>query len=73
MATTRQVMAVEQQGHGRTADIDRPLRYEQMADDTAALLEQLDVDPADRHGPHRIVPGADSTIDQNLATFPSGG
>jgi pimeloyl-ACP methyl ester carboxylesterase len=50
LATTRQVVAVEQQGHGRTADIDRPLRYEQMADDTAALLEQLDVDRADVFG-----------------------
>src|SRR4051794_23875482 len=41
LAATRQVVAVEQQGHGRTADIDRPLTYEQMADDTAALLAQL--------------------------------
>ena len=43
----RQVIAVEQQGHGRTADIDRPLSYEQMADDTAALLRHLGVDQAD--------------------------
>jgi pimeloyl-ACP methyl ester carboxylesterase len=31
-AASRQVIALEQQGHGHTADIDRPLRYEQMAD-----------------------------------------
>ncbi|SRR6266566_4441394 len=37
LAKTRQVIAVEQQGHGRTADIDRPLKHEQMADDTASL------------------------------------
>jgi hypothetical protein len=36
LAKTRQVIAVEQQAHGRTADIDRALRYEQMADDTVA-------------------------------------
>ena len=50
MAQTRQVIAVEQQGHGRTADIDRPLSYEQMADDTAALLEYLDIDQVDVFG-----------------------
>jgi pimeloyl-ACP methyl ester carboxylesterase len=44
------VIAVEQQGHGRTADIDRPLRYEQMADDTAALLDVLGVDRVDVFG-----------------------
>jgi len=27
------------QGHGRTADIDRPLSYEAMADDIAALMK----------------------------------
>ena len=43
----RQVIAVEQQAHGRTADIDRPLSYEQMADDTAALLRRLGVGPVD--------------------------
>jgi len=41
------VIAPEQQGHGHTADIDRPLSFEQMADDTAALLEQLGVRDAD--------------------------
>ncbi len=37
----RQIIAVEQQGHGHTADIDRPFSFKQMADDTAALLEYL--------------------------------
>jgi pimeloyl-ACP methyl ester carboxylesterase len=47
LARTRQVIAPEQQGHGRTADVDRPITYEQMADDTAALLGHLEVDNAD--------------------------
>ncbi|MGH6896944.1 MAG: alpha/beta fold hydrolase [Geminicoccaceae bacterium] len=50
LAETRQVVAVEQQAHGRTADIDRPLRYEQMADDTAALLRHLGIEQADFFG-----------------------
>jgi pimeloyl-ACP methyl ester carboxylesterase len=33
LAGTRRVIAVELQGHGRTADIDRPLSYPQMAQD----------------------------------------
>lgn len=41
LATTRQVIAVDLQGHGRTVDIDRPLRYEFMADDIAALIRHL--------------------------------
>jgi hypothetical protein len=34
------VIAVEFQGHGHTADVDRPLSVEQMADDTAAPLRK---------------------------------
>ena len=41
LATSRQVIAVDLQGHGRTADIDRPIRYELMADDIAALIRHL--------------------------------
>jgi pimeloyl-ACP methyl ester carboxylesterase len=41
LATTRQVIAPEMQGHGHTADIDRPFRYEQLADDCAALINHL--------------------------------
>jgi pimeloyl-ACP methyl ester carboxylesterase len=50
LAESRQVIAVELQGHGRTADVDRPLTYEQMADDTAALLEHIGIDRADIFG-----------------------
>src|ERR687886_915689 len=50
LAETRQVIAVELQGHGRTADIDRPLIYEQMADDIAALLRHLVIEKADVFG-----------------------
>src|SRR5262249_42540311 len=47
LAKTRRVIGVELQGHGHTADIDRPLSYEQMADDVAELLTQLKADSAD--------------------------
>ena len=48
LAETHQVIAVELQGHGHTADIiDRPLGYEQMADDVAALLDHLAISQAD--------------------------
>jgi pimeloyl-ACP methyl ester carboxylesterase len=50
LAKTRQVIAIEQQAHGHTADIDRPLTYEQMADDTAALLQHIGVENADIFG-----------------------
>ncbi len=47
LAKNRQVIAVELQGHGHTEDIDRPLSFEQMADDTAELLRQLGIEKAD--------------------------
>lgn len=48
LARTRQVIAFEQQGHGRTADIvDRPFTFEQSADDTAGLLRHLRIGKAD--------------------------
>jgi pimeloyl-ACP methyl ester carboxylesterase len=47
LARRHRVITVEQQGHGHTADIDRPITYEQMADDSAALLGHLGVDRAD--------------------------
>jgi pimeloyl-ACP methyl ester carboxylesterase len=50
LAKDRQVIAVELQGHGHTADIDRPLTYEQMADDTAALLKELKIEQTDVFG-----------------------
>jgi len=50
LAEQRQVIAVELQGHGHTADIDRPFSFESMADDVAALLKHLDLESADMLG-----------------------
>ncbi len=46
----RRVIAVDLQAHGRTADIDRPLRYELMGDDIAALIKNLKLEQADIMG-----------------------
>jgi pimeloyl-ACP methyl ester carboxylesterase len=46
-AKTRRVIAVELQGHGRTPDADRPLSFEAMGDDIAALLDHLNIAQAD--------------------------
>jgi pimeloyl-ACP methyl ester carboxylesterase len=43
----RQTVAVDLQAHGRTADIDRPLRYELMAEDIAALIAHLKLGTVD--------------------------
>jgi pimeloyl-ACP methyl ester carboxylesterase len=50
LAQNRQVIAVDLQGHGRTADIDRPLRLELMGDDIAALIKHLGFEQADVMG-----------------------
>lgn len=50
LAETRQVVGFELQGHGHTADIDRPLSLETMADDAAAAIEALNLVPADVFG-----------------------
>lgn len=50
LAANREVIAVDLQAHGRTADIDRPLSCEAMADDMAALLEYLRIERADVMG-----------------------
>ena len=42
-----QVVAVDLQGHGRTADIDRPIDVRLMADDIAALIDHLGLDRPD--------------------------
>ena len=44
LARTRQVIAVDLQGHGRTADVDLPLSYGQMVDDVAGLVRHLGVE-----------------------------
>jgi pimeloyl-ACP methyl ester carboxylesterase len=43
LSKTRQVIAVEMQGHGRTADSKRDFSYENLADDVAALLDHLKI------------------------------
>jgi pimeloyl-ACP methyl ester carboxylesterase len=50
LAKSRQVIIIEQQGHGHTQDRDAPLSYERMADDTAALLRSINVRAADVFG-----------------------
>jgi len=50
LAKTRQVIGFDLQAHGRTADIDRPLSIEQLADDVAAAIQQLGIGPADIFG-----------------------
>ena len=47
LAKTRKVIAVEMQGHGRTADISRPMSAANFADDVAALLDYLKIPKAD--------------------------
>lgn len=50
LSKNRQVIAVDLQGHGRTADIDKPLRFESMADDIAALIRFLNLGKVDIAG-----------------------
>src|SRR5688500_8410349 len=50
LSKTRNVIAVEMQGHGRTADIKRDFSYENLADDVAALLDHLKIPRADLIG-----------------------
>ncbi|MEU7758510.1 MULTISPECIES: alpha/beta fold hydrolase [Micromonospora] len=47
LAATHQVIVVDLQGHGRTADVDRPLDMALMADDVAALIDHLGLDRPD--------------------------
>src|SRR5436853_4390 len=50
LAKGRQVIAADLQGHGRTADIDRPISTELMAGDIAALIKYLKLDKPDVMG-----------------------
>ena len=50
LAERHQVIAVDLQGHGRTADIDRPIDVRLMADDIGALIPHLGLDRADLVG-----------------------
>jgi pimeloyl-ACP methyl ester carboxylesterase len=59
-AKTHQVIAVEMQAHGHTADIDRPLSFRQDADDISEFLKQLKIDKADIFG---FSNGASTTLE----------
>jgi pimeloyl-ACP methyl ester carboxylesterase len=50
LAASRQVIAVELQGHGHTADTDRPMTIENLARDVVALLDHLAIAEADLFG-----------------------
>lgn len=50
LAGKHRVIAVDLQGHGRTADINRPISAEFMADDIAALLKYLKIEKTDIMG-----------------------
>src|SRR5262249_49207763 len=47
LADHHRVVVPDLQGHGRTADIDRPLDIRLMADDIAALIDHLGLDKPD--------------------------
>jgi pimeloyl-ACP methyl ester carboxylesterase len=47
LAQTHRVIGVELQGHGRTADVDRPITPAALAGDVVGLLDHLGVDRAD--------------------------
>ncbi len=50
LARSRQVIAIEEQGHGHTPAADRPFTFENTADDVASLLDHLHVARADVMG-----------------------
>ena len=50
LARTHRVYAVELQGHGRTADIARPITYPNLADDVAAFMDAVGLRKADVFG-----------------------
>ena len=50
LAKTHKVYAIEFQGHGRTTDIDRPITYQNLADDVAAFMDSVGLTKADVFG-----------------------
>src|SRR6266481_7773435 len=50
LAQNHQVIGVDLYGHGRTALTDRPIHFEQMADDIAGLIGHLGLEKADLLG-----------------------
>ena len=51
------VIALELQGHGRTADINRPYSFSSMGDDVAALIKYLKIDSAEPWSQLAFFPG----------------
>ena len=50
LAETHRVYALELQGHGRTTDIDRPITYQNLADDVAVFMDSVGLEKADVFG-----------------------
>jgi pimeloyl-ACP methyl ester carboxylesterase len=50
LAETHEVYALEFQGHGHTADIDRPITYQNLADDVAGFMDAVGLEKADVFG-----------------------
>jgi pimeloyl-ACP methyl ester carboxylesterase len=50
LAETHRVYALELQGHGRTTNIDRPITYQNLADDVAAFMDSVGLTRADVFG-----------------------
>jgi pimeloyl-ACP methyl ester carboxylesterase len=50
LAKTHRVYALEFQGHGRTTDIDRPITYQNLADDVAAFMDAVGLRRAEVFG-----------------------
>jgi len=50
LAQTHKVYALEFQGHGRTTDIERPITYQNLADDVAAFMDSVGLEKADIFG-----------------------
>lgn len=50
LSAGREVIGFDLQGHGRTADIDRPMRLETLADDVLAAMDALGVQQFDVFG-----------------------
>ncbi|HET9472327.1 MAG TPA: alpha/beta hydrolase [Steroidobacteraceae bacterium] len=50
LSSRRMVIAIEQQGHGHTADLERPFSYERFADDTAGVLKHAGMQRVDCFG-----------------------
>src|SRR5579884_4556964 len=71
LARDRRVVAVELQGHGHTADIDRPFTWEAFGDDLAALMGHLELEMAHERGEiiSESLPG-ERTIDVGGVTVP---